>query len=358
MKIIRSEMTNAIAYEEARATRIAANRAQLKALGLVGTQAIVTGSVYFERENPPKKKKLLSAKNAKIEQAPQPARVSLRLQGAEALAEHQAVQSAREEIAKESYKSQKRTALPLQLDSQVTYTTPFTTRSKEIVTILELGKVHRGAWAERYWSNPGCLYHHAYPVGYRATKIAFDKVWEMSIEEGTSGPTFKVTDTERGSIFQGDSPTAPWTKICIAHKTGQRILGPLYFGFSDPTTIKAIASCLYNEREKEAAVKGVRLQAETLTEEEVAALEFQTLEGVGESVARVLAMTTSLGGRKHSGLKSLQTWAQSRPNHGSILLEFLLENEQVPEAIRRWPAWRHKMVPKIVEVVAGLPDTQ
>lgn len=38
------------------------------------------------------------------------------------------------------------------------------------VTVWELGRLHRGAWAHRYWSNPGCLYHHAYPVGYRATK--------------------------------------------------------------------------------------------------------------------------------------------------------------------------------------------
>lgn len=39
------------------------------------------------------------------------------------------------------------------------------------VTVWELGVVHRGAWAQRYWSSSGCLYHHAYPVGYRATKV-------------------------------------------------------------------------------------------------------------------------------------------------------------------------------------------
>lgn len=40
------------------------------------------------------------------------------------------------------------------------------------VTVWELGQLHRGAWAHQYWSSPGCLYHHAYPVGYRATKVA------------------------------------------------------------------------------------------------------------------------------------------------------------------------------------------
>lgn len=60
------------------------------------------------------------------------------------------------------------------------------------VTVWELGSVHRGAWAHRYWSSPGCLYHHAYPVGYRATKVQFGCTYEMRIEEGPAGPLFKV----------------------------------------------------------------------------------------------------------------------------------------------------------------------
>lgn len=39
------------------------------------------------------------------------------------------------------------------------------------VTVWELGQLHRGAWAHRYWSSSGCLFHHPYPVGYRATKV-------------------------------------------------------------------------------------------------------------------------------------------------------------------------------------------
>jgi hypothetical protein len=52
--------------------------------------------------------------------------------------------------------------------------------------------VHRGTWAQRYWSSPGCLFHHAYPVGYRATKVQFGRTYEMAIEEGAAGPLFKV----------------------------------------------------------------------------------------------------------------------------------------------------------------------
>lgn len=45
------------------------------------------------------------------------------------------------------------------------------------VTVWELGRVHRGAWAHRYWSSSGCLYHHAYPVGYRASKVCGLNCW-------------------------------------------------------------------------------------------------------------------------------------------------------------------------------------
>jgi len=41
---------------------------------------------------------------------------------------------------------------------------------------------------------PGCrcLYHHVYPVGYRATKVHFKAIIEMTIEQDTFGPLFKV----------------------------------------------------------------------------------------------------------------------------------------------------------------------
>ena len=71
------------------------------------------------------------------------------------------------------------------------YAAPFTLRSIG-TTVLELGAVHRGAWAQRYWSSPGCLFHHAYPVGFRATKFQFGRTYEMRIEAGPTGPVFKV----------------------------------------------------------------------------------------------------------------------------------------------------------------------
>ena len=72
------------------------------------------------------------------------------------------------------------------------YAAPFHARSAD-VTVLDLGAVHRGAWARRYWSSTGCLYHHAYPVGYRASKVVFGRTYEMRIEEGATGPVFKAS---------------------------------------------------------------------------------------------------------------------------------------------------------------------
>jgi hypothetical protein len=63
-----------------------------------------------------------------------------------------------------------------------------------------------------------------------------------------------VIDQQSGAVYSGPSPTKPWTDVCLAHKTGQRISGPLFFGFSDPLTQRAIAS-LYNERELQAALQ-------------------------------------------------------------------------------------------------------
>jgi hypothetical protein len=68
---------------------------------------------------------------------------------------------------------------------------------------LHLGAVHRGAFAPRYWSSRGCLYHHAYPIGYKASKVHFGRVWVMSIEAGECGPVFRVTDEKTGESFAG-----------------------------------------------------------------------------------------------------------------------------------------------------------
>ncbi len=65
----------------------------------------------------------------------------------------------------------------------------------------------------------------------------------------------QVVDTQTGATFSGASPTKPWTDVCVAHRTGQRISGPLFFGFSDPLTQRAIAVNLYNEAELRAALQ-------------------------------------------------------------------------------------------------------
>lgn len=67
----------------------------------------------------------------------------------------------------------------------------------------------------------------------------------------------QVRDQASGRVFSGASPTRPWTDVCLAHRTGQRISGPLFFGFSSPVTQAAIAK-LYTPREL-AAAQAVRI---------------------------------------------------------------------------------------------------
>ncbi|KAI9226902.1 MAG: hypothetical protein DHS80DRAFT_18034, partial [Piptocephalis tieghemiana] len=79
-----------------------------------------------------------------------------------------------------------------------------------------------------------CMFRHPYPVGYRAAKRHFGREWEMRIEKGEEGPVFVVRDGS-GVSFRGDSPTKPWTDVCLKYTTtGTRVSGPLFFGFSDP----------------------------------------------------------------------------------------------------------------------------
>ena len=59
-------------------------------------------------------------------------------------------------------------------------------------TVWELGQVHRGPWSQNYWSSSGCLFHHAYPVGYRASKPMFGRSYDMHILAGNVRPAFQV----------------------------------------------------------------------------------------------------------------------------------------------------------------------
>ena len=93
------------------------------------------------------------------------------------------------------------------------------------------------------------MFRHPYPIGYKASKLAFDEVYTMTISKGENGPIFTVITAERmaktdsfhfnpvgtqvegersGKVFKGATPTAPWTEACKRSKSqGTRVSGPL-----------------------------------------------------------------------------------------------------------------------------------
>ncbi|GJJ69853.1 ribose-phosphate pyrophosphokinase [Entomortierella parvispora] len=110
-------------------------------------------------------------------------------------------------------------------------------------TIWDQGKLYQGKENRlKYWSGKGSLYRHPYPIGYKAEKYYFRDRYKMEIKEGPDGPVF-IVESANGRVFQGSSPTQPWTLVCLAsYSKGTRISGPLFFGFSDPITQKMIES--------------------------------------------------------------------------------------------------------------------
>ncbi|KAG0330082.1 hypothetical protein BG000_011836 [Podila horticola] len=108
-------------------------------------------------------------------------------------------------------------------------------------TIWELGKIYTGKENRlKYWSGKGSNFRHPYPIGFRAEKFHFRERYTMHIKEGPQGPIF-IVESETGKVFEGASPTHPWTQACLAsYSKGTRISGPLFFGFSDPITQKMI----------------------------------------------------------------------------------------------------------------------
>ncbi|KAH8552964.1 hypothetical protein BGW37DRAFT_423040 [Umbelopsis sp. PMI_123] len=84
-----------------------------------------------------------------------------------------------------------------------------------------------------------CMFRHPYPIGYKASKLAFDETYTMTISKGENGPIFTVSTS--GKIFRGATPTAPWTEACKRSKSqGTRVSGPLFYGFSDAITMKLL----------------------------------------------------------------------------------------------------------------------
>lgn len=68
-------------------------------------------------------------------------------------------------------------------------------------TVWELGAIYQGPWAQRFWSSAGCLFHHAYPIGYRASKQMFRDTYEMHIAAAEAQPLFQVSLPMRSSLL-------------------------------------------------------------------------------------------------------------------------------------------------------------
>lgn len=217
-----------------------------------------------------------------------------------------------------------------------------------------MGTVHRGAWAQRYWSSAGCLFHHAYPVGFRATKASvFGADWECSVHAGDGGPVFRVARVGGGESYEGPTPTRPWTAACIARRSSTRISGPLFFGFSDVLVQQAIGG-LYTAAEFAAASRGERPAAAAPSAEEAAAVQFRDAYGLGEATAMLLALTRALGGERHGSVASLESWGRAAPDRVALLLAWALDSPEIPSSTRRWPGWRQRIAPRLVAAVCGL----
>ncbi|KAI7838346.1 hypothetical protein COHA_007914 [Chlorella ohadii] len=308
-------MTQPTDYELARAQRMAENRRKMEEMGLVEASRELTAAaaapplqVQAGAERAPRLKKRRAPEPEPTSH--EPTRLSRRLRGETALSAEAAAAAGRAEAEAEGRARRSTVRKQLTLVEGQQLVAPFTLWSIG-VTVWDLGQLHCGAWAHRYWSSSGCLFHHAYPVGYWASKVVFGRTYEMRIEEGLAGPLFKVIDQQTGAAFSGESPTKPWTDVCIAQRTGQRISGPLFFGFSDPLTQRAIAVNLYTPAELAAARRGERVAAAEVSPEERVARELCSVEGIGEATAVVLARTTALGGSRHTGLESLRSWASA-----------------------------------------------
>ncbi|GJQ10643.1 hypothetical protein GpartN1_g2434.t1 [Galdieria partita] len=138
--------------------------------------------------------------------------------------------------------------------------TPYTLKSIK-TTVYHLGK-HVGVedpLAFQFLSHDSCKFKHPYPIGYRATKREFGRIWLMGIERlENASPMFFIQPLEEHQeeellqgkqipksekAYTGYAPTWPWTQACLKSKSpGRRISGPLYFGFSDPLNVCKVMS--------------------------------------------------------------------------------------------------------------------
>jgi hypothetical protein len=179
----------------------------------------------------------------------------------------------------------------------------------------------------------------------------------MSIVAGLVGPRFRVTDDRSGETFEGESPTKPWTGVCVSKRLGTRISGPLFFGFSDPMTMRALAT-LYTPAELAAARAGGTVASRAPSLEERVAEQFRLVDGMGEMTALTLAHTRCLlpSGNRITSLAHLSGYV--RLDNGEALTRYLTTHPEVPEATRRWPLWRIAYVPRIIAALLSDDPTQ
>lgn len=352
-------------YEQLRAMRIRENRQRLKALGVHDTVESLAKQTRKRRVQ--RRAAAMTAKRrtngaaggpAEMDtETEAPARRSKRLREADEAKEHADFAQLDEAPDETTRRPKKRSRLLNFNDhemSSLRVATPFTLLAEK-VTVLELGSVWRANYAQNYWSSSGCKFHHAYPVGYRATKVVFGKTYEQSIEEGETGPVFSVRDTVTGKEWRGETPTNPWTAVCISQNTGQRISGPKFFGFSDLFTLKALAKNLYNEEELAAAVAGNVTFNENMTPEELRAKEYsEKINGIGPRLGEIMARTDVTGsGSEPKSLSELAGWCRASQENRTALYAFLTTNEAIPQNTRKWGAWYKSIAHRIVEGISA-----
>jgi hypothetical protein len=135
----------------------------------------------------------------------------------------------------------------------------------------------------------------------------------------------QIRDTTTGEVFTGTSPTHPWTAMCLAKGLGTRISGPLFYGFSDPITQKAI-SLQYTDEEAAAAAAGETVPCKEPSKAELAVRSLCTLEGMGELTAIALATTRMFEPHGHSAITSVEALTKlCQQDRGALLTEYLTE---------------------------------
>ncbi|KAF8967386.1 hypothetical protein BGZ46_000190 [Entomortierella lignicola] len=194
-------------------------------------------------------------------------------------------------------------------------------------TIWETGEIYKGKENRlKYWSGKGSMFRHPYPVGYRAEKHVFRQRYAMHIKEGPDGPIF-VVESDNGTVYEGSSPTLPWTKVCLAsYSKGTRISGPLFFGFSDPITQKMIEELDgYQDWETVVAEEKARIEAIAESAPEESDPDLKTKVFGGSSHPEITKLITSRLGVEPSPVKL----SQFKNKETSVEIGVSVRNEDV-----------------------------